>query len=114
MIERKRERGTISDAMGILGIDKARTIEAMAARGIIPSAAKIGRRWTFNLAALRTFVKDQEREAWQRSERHPRAVIGSGMSSTGARGSRASWNGSHSEQIIRRWRSGAGKHGTKV
>jgi hypothetical protein len=40
-----RERGDIEDAMAILGIRKKRTVAAMAARGEIPSAAKIGRRW---------------------------------------------------------------------
>ena len=66
MIQRTPERGDITDAMAILGIRKARTIEAMAARGELPGAAKIGRRWTFNLAALRAYVEEQERRVlWQ-------------------------------------------------
>jgi len=49
---RAAERGTIEVAEMILGL-KRRTIQAMAARGVIPGAAKFNSLWTFDLAKLR-------------------------------------------------------------
>lgn len=46
-------------AAGILGIS-TRTLQLMAARGEIPGAALIGRRWTFNEAALRRWRRSRE------------------------------------------------------
>src|SRR5262249_57571811 len=56
----RAERGTIREAAKILGL-KVRTIQTMSQRGQIPSAAKIGRQWTYDLARPRTFVGEQER-----------------------------------------------------
>ena len=56
-----QERGTIAEAVAIIGLP-ARTVQAMAAIGKIPSAAKLAgsRRWTFDLSALRRWIKHEE------------------------------------------------------
>jgi hypothetical protein len=50
-----QERGTIAEAVAIIGLP-ARTVQAMAAIGKIPSAAKLAgsRRWTFDLGCSGT------------------------------------------------------------
>lgn len=55
------ERITVEEASPILGLP-ARTIQQMAARGIIPGAAKFGRRWTFDERKLRAFIRGREEE----------------------------------------------------
>jgi hypothetical protein len=64
----KRERGTIKDAMAISGLAR-RNIEAKAAAGKIPGAAKLfgGREWTFDLALLRALVDDEVKREWARN-----------------------------------------------
>ena len=71
-----RERGTIDDAVAILGIC-ARTVRQLALFGDLQGAAKIGRRWTFNLERLREYVKQKERELC-RGAKHPRERSGGG------------------------------------
>jgi len=46
-------------AAGILGVE-TRTVQALAARGELPGAAKIGGLWTFDEAALRNWKPDHE------------------------------------------------------
>jgi excisionase family DNA binding protein len=46
-------------AAGILGVE-VRTVQALAARGDLPGAAKIGGLWTFDEAALRQWIKERE------------------------------------------------------
>jgi excisionase family DNA binding protein len=91
-----RERGAIEDTVGspmmsserifiedvakILGIP-ARSVQAMAAAGKIPSAAKLGRRWTFNERAVRTFLRNEEIRC--QNEKHRAVHIGA-MASCGA------------------------------
>jgi hypothetical protein len=53
------ERCTIKTAELILGL-KRRNIQAMAARGEIPGAAKLGHLWTFNVAQLRRYVTERQ------------------------------------------------------
>jgi Helix-turn-helix domain len=65
------ERGTLAQAVAILGV-KSRKLQAMAQRGEIPGAAKLGRQWTFDLAKLRRFVEQQEQEAACRGSAKPR------------------------------------------
>jgi hypothetical protein len=57
----QQERGGIKDAMRILGTGM-RTVEDMAAAGLLPGAAKFNRRWSFDLEKLRQYVEDKERE----------------------------------------------------
>jgi hypothetical protein len=66
------ERGTIEQAMAIIGLP-IRTVQAMAARAEIPGAAKFGRRWTFDLAKLRKLVAEREQQSWLNADRRRRA-----------------------------------------
>jgi hypothetical protein len=68
------ERCAIDQAVAILGLP-LRTVQDLAARGEIMGAAKIGRRWTFDLEKLRRFVRDKERQTW-RSQGRPADVSG--------------------------------------
>lgn len=52
------ERIRAHRAATILG-STPRTVQALAARGELPGAAKIGGLWTFDEAALRTYIKDR-------------------------------------------------------
>jgi len=106
--QQSRERGDIFDAVAILGLP-IRTVEAMAARGDIPGAAKIGRRWTFDLGVLRSFVKQQERETWQRNEKPLPVAIGGKVSSGAVSKSTAEISGGRFTQITRRLRGNDGK-----
>jgi hypothetical protein len=67
------ERIVIEDAVAILGLS-GRTIQEMAQRGEIPGAAKFGRRWTFDVAKLRSMIAEKEQETWQRSYERRRPV----------------------------------------
>src|SRR6516164_7937243 len=69
------ERICISVAADILGIS-GRTIRHMAQLGEIPGAAKIGRRWTFDQARLRDYVRRREAATCQNAGRHPLDVSG--------------------------------------
>jgi excisionase family DNA binding protein len=63
---RKRERIRAIEASDILGVE-LRTVQAMAARGELPGAAKVGKLWTFDEKALQGFLpafrESQERPA---------------------------------------------------
>ena len=101
------ERVPIERASSILGVPP-RTVQALAARGEIPAAAKIGRRWTFDLAALRGYVKFRESQSCRSAE--PRGiVIGGGIRSGGASRSRGARSGSAYEQTMLRLRKAASK-----
>lgn len=52
------ERIKASAAAGILGVS-TRTVQALAVRGELPGAAKIGGLWTFDEAALRNWIKER-------------------------------------------------------
>ncbi|MFY9955709.1 hypothetical protein [Bradyrhizobium sp.] len=71
----KRERVTIELAVTIIGLP-ARTVQGMSQRGEIPGAAKFGRRWTYNEDKLYAYVRNKERESWQKRNRKSRAAIG--------------------------------------
>ena len=80
------KRASAEEAAAILGLP-LRTVQGLAAGGAIPGAAKLGRRWTFDVEKMRRFVKDKERQAWQRAnaERHPDAIGGAILSGRGLR-----------------------------
>src|SRR5260370_1455858 len=59
--QKAMERGTVEQAMAILGLPK-RTIQQKAQRNEIPGAAKIFGRWTFDLVQLRNFVRNRQCE----------------------------------------------------
>ncbi|OYX67701.1 MAG: hypothetical protein B7Y95_22530 [Rhizobiales bacterium 32-66-11] len=54
----KRERIRAFEASAILGVE-VRTVQALACRGELPGACKIGGLWTFDEAALRAWIKDR-------------------------------------------------------
>jgi Helix-turn-helix domain len=72
------ERITIGAAVGVLGVPE-RTVRDLALRGEIPGAAKIGGRWTFDLARLREYFRRQEAATCQ-SARPQRARSGASRS----------------------------------
>jgi hypothetical protein len=108
-----RERGTIEDAIAITGLN-GRTVQAMAARGEIPGAGKMARRWTFDLSKLRHYVADRERETWQKSHEHRGGVFGGvTVSGVGLRSEAETSNGRFT-QIIRRSRANVAKRAKNV
>ena len=68
VLRNTRERILIGEAVAILGVAE-RTVRAMAQRGEIPGAGKIGRSWTFNIEKLRAYVGRREAEAYQGAKR---------------------------------------------
>jgi hypothetical protein len=64
------ERVSVEKAAAILG-PPMRTLQALAARGEIPGAAKLGGRWTFDIEKLRRLVRQRERETWQSGKPRP-------------------------------------------
>lgn len=56
--EIKPERIRVRQAAAILGI-AARTVQLMALRGELPRAARVGRVWTFEEAALREYIEER-------------------------------------------------------
>ena len=78
------ERVSIDKAVAVLGLPK-RTVQELAARGEIAGAAKIGRRWTFDIEKLRRLVRQRERETWQNGKRRPDAIGGAIPSGHGLR-----------------------------
>lgn len=69
--QRQPERIKLRDAAAILG-GNMRTVQALAARGQIPGASKLGGLWYFDEAAFRKWVKDGERC----QQRHQNTHIG--------------------------------------
>jgi hypothetical protein len=71
---RERERIIIEEAQPLIGLP-IRTVQSMAARGEIPGAAKMRRRWTFDRAKLTSWVAHKEEETWQNAQKlHPEPV----------------------------------------
>ncbi|MCX5516172.1 hypothetical protein C3941_19470 [Kaistia algarum] len=57
-VERMPERIRADAVAAILGIE-VRTVQALAARGELPGAMKIGRLWTFDESALRLWIRER-------------------------------------------------------
>jgi len=64
MVKQKPERIQTPAVARILGIT-SKTVREMAARGDLPSAARIGQRWTFNEARIGQWLSEQEARAQQ-------------------------------------------------
>ena len=96
------ERGTAKQAAAILGVP-TRTIQDLATRGEIPGAAKLGRRWTFDLEKLRRLLKQKERETWQHANRQPDVSGGAKLFGGGFRFAGENSDGRFT-QVIRRLR----------
>lgn len=106
----RKLRCSAKEAAAILGLPM-RTVQELAAREARSlGAAKIGRRWTFDLEKLRRFVKHREREAWQNAKRQPDAT-GAPVLFGAALKSVAGKCDGHFTQVIRRLRARATKRG---
>lgn len=70
---RAPERIRAHHAATILGVE-LRTVQALAARGELPGAAKIGGLWTFDESALRLWI--MEKSACLRSHQHQNIPTG--------------------------------------
>ncbi|MBZ9939195.1 helix-turn-helix domain-containing protein [Mesorhizobium sp. BR1-1-16] len=71
--QRRPERVRAPVAATILGIE-VRTVQALAARGELPGAAKVGKLWTFDETALRLWIK--ERSACPKDQEHQSTPTG--------------------------------------
>ena len=112
-LEVRHERITIEELAGLLGVP-IRTVQAMAARGEIPSAAKFGRRWTFDEARIRVWIKDREGEICR--ERAKTDATSIGEAASGGHGSRSmgpSVEGAY-ERTMRWLRSGGLRNGANA
>jgi hypothetical protein len=97
----KAERGDIYDAMSVLGLKK-RTVEALAARGELPGAAKLANRWTFDLKLLRSHVRDEVERQWaENTQKHQQAASGVAILSTVGLGSKAGSSHGRFAQVTR-------------
>ncbi|WP_165602053.1 helix-turn-helix domain-containing protein [Methylobacterium indicum] len=107
------ERTQIPGACQILGVS-ARTIQRLATAGQLPSAVKVGRVWTFDIQALRTWLREQEVKPCQRIERRKpqRAATGGARSYGLASPSEAKSTVSASRLAIRQLREIARQQST--
>ncbi|MBK3396253.1 helix-turn-helix domain-containing protein [Methylobacterium sp. IF7SW-B2] len=107
------ERTQIPGACQILGVS-ARTIQRLAVAGQLPSAVKVGRVWTFDIQALRTWLREQEVKPCQHIERRKpqRAATGGARSYGPASPSEAKSTVSASRQAIRQLREIARQQST--
>lgn len=94
------ERVPICQAVLITG-KRRRTIQALAAAGKIPGAAKLGGQWSFDERRLRGWVSEQEMEPWQ-DDRPRRAATGGATHSGRGKWSRVSSDDGAYEQAMRR------------
>jgi hypothetical protein len=103
------ERGTIEQAQVIIGLPR-RTVQALAAKGAIPGAAKFGRRWTFDIGKLRRLVQDKEKETWRTgNQKHRPAATGGAIPSGAALRSTAATSDGRFTQVTRRLRENAAR-----
>ncbi|KAA0113530.1 DNA-binding protein [Methylobacterium sp. P1-11] len=103
-----RERVTIAEAAAILGVS-LRVVQRLASKRQLPTAAKVGRLWTFNEAAIRAWLVEQEsKPPCQQIERRPRrAATGEVAHSGRALPSPGRSTGSASRQVIQSLRAAA-------
>src|SRR4051794_14043107 len=103
----KPERIYAAQVSAIIGAP-LRTVQTMAARGDLPSAAKIGRRWSFNEDAVRSWLKREEIKC--QNEKHRPIPTGVTTFSGAVYASRAALpcNG-HLAQTIQKLRRGVSR-----
>lgn len=97
------ERIRASHAAAILGVTE-RTVQALALRGELPEAAKIGGLWTFNEAALRNYIK--ERFSWPKDRKPRNTPTGEAKSYGRALPLQARNSAKASQQALRELRRG--------
>jgi hypothetical protein len=101
------ERCLIADAVAIVGVPK-RTLQALAARGEISGAAIIGRRWTFDIDALRAYVRERELASCHSDKPHPSPPGGGPRPAASTRPAALRSDGAY-ERAMERLRRGGGK-----
>lgn len=106
------ERGTKYDAASILGI-RPRTVTELALLRKLPGAARIGGQWTFDLAKLRQYVADKEREAC-RNDEPQKAASGAKACFGGAHRSAAATSNGRYAQTTRKLRDLAARRAETV
>jgi predicted DNA-binding transcriptional regulator AlpA len=67
------ERIRVQQVVEITGLS-VRQIQGMAARGQIPSAAQLGRLWTFREDSIRAWIADREAHIIRRAEKASKAL----------------------------------------
>lgn len=98
------ERVKIARAAEITG-ENVRTLQALAAAGRVPGAAKLSRNWTFDIADLRIWIRRRKAETCQNARRRKTAT-GAGPSYGGnSRSVERSSDGAY-EQTMRQLRNG--------
>jgi predicted DNA-binding transcriptional regulator AlpA len=102
------ERIGIADVARILG-ESPRTVQAMAARGDIPSALKLAKRWTFRETAVRAWVEDREDQVWQKEQSRRPVRTGGGTLSGGVSRSPVARSDSAYERMMQKLRSAGSK-----
>jgi predicted DNA-binding transcriptional regulator AlpA len=103
----KSERIFIENVAAIIGVP-LRTAQLMASRGELPSAVKIGRRWSFNELAIRGWLTQREIEC--QSARLQRTPIGAAPCSGRRSALKARPIGSHYGQTIQQLRAAVSKN----
>jgi Helix-turn-helix domain len=107
--QQQAERGDVNQASAILGLPD-RTVQALALRGELPGAAKIGRGWTFDLIKLRRLVQNKERQTWLvASQKHRPDATGAGTPSGAVLRSVAGASDGRLTRLIRRSQSRVAK-----
>ena len=96
------ERIQTRDAASILGVSAGNVI-ALACRGELPGAAKIGGRWTFDEKKIRDYIALREAECLTRTSIRERAYIGCAPPLTASNAEKA-----YTQTILKM----RGKHGT--
>jgi hypothetical protein len=71
------ERVTIERAAPMIGLP-VKTARGMAARGAIPGAARIGKRWTFDVGVLRAWIEGQQIKPFEPVRDLYRELVASG------------------------------------
>lgn len=94
-------------AAALLGISP-RTVQGLAAQGLLPGAAKIGKVWTFDRSKLIRFIAAQEAETQTRAARLRKTYINEPESGGYERPSRASSSEKALERAMLKLRAASG------
>ena len=105
----KAERIGVEAVALILG-ENVRTVQAMAAAGKIPSAAKPAKKWTFNETIVRDWLAERENERCP-SAKTRRTPTGGGIRYGGGSPSPAARSGGAYELAMQKLRQAGSKQG---
>lgn len=76
------ERVKVARICEVTGMS-VRQVQAMAAAGKIPSAAQLGKQWTFREEIVRRWVRNRERKSWRKISTNEERSGGAGSQWTG-------------------------------